>query len=116
MTPKELKEAFAHGENITELLRRESDSEQNTEEIIETAYDLQAGTYVKALETPEFLKFKEDYGVAIAAEITGLTSASSILEPGVGEGTTMSFVARSFDHRPPHIPGAGSPAAGFVRD
>ena len=105
MTPKSLKEAFAHGENITELLRQESGSEQNTEEIIEMAYDLQAGTYVKALETPEIYQCKENYSDAIANEISGLTSASSILEPGVGEGTTMSFVIQSFDQRPPHIHG-----------
>lgn len=105
MTPKALIKAFARGENITELLRRELSSEQNTEEIIETAYDLQAGSYVKALETPEMLKHKEDYGEAIASVISDLTSASSILEPGVGEGTTMSFVVRSFDNRPPHIHG-----------
>ena len=105
MTPKEIKEAFERLENITELLRRESNSEQNTEEIIETAYDLQTGSYVKALETAEMLKHKEDYGEAIAAEISGLTSASSILEPGVGEGTTMSFVIRSFDNKPRHVHG-----------
>ena len=105
MTPKVLKEAFARGENITELLRRESNSDQNTEEIIETAYDLQTGSYVRALESPEMLKHKEDYGEAIAAEISALTSVSSILEPGVGEGTTMSFVVRSLDSRPPHIHG-----------
>jgi ubiquinone/menaquinone biosynthesis C-methylase UbiE len=105
MTPKALKEAFARGENITELLRQESGSEQNTEEIIETAYDLQTGSYVRALDTPEMLNHKEDYGDAIAAEISDLTSASSILEPGVGEGTTMSFVVRAFDSRPAHIHG-----------
>ena len=105
MTPKELKEAFACGENITELLRRESNSEQNTEGIIEMAYDLQTGSYVKELETPELLKHKKKYGDAIVAEITDLTSASSILEPGIGEGTTMSFVVQAFDNRPPHIHG-----------
>lgn len=105
MKPTALKEAFARGENITELLRRESNSEQNTEEIIETAYDLQAGSYVRALENPEILSFKQKYGKAIAAEISCLTSSSSILEAGVGEGTTMSFVIRALENWPIHIHG-----------
>lgn len=105
MTPKALKNAFARSENITELLRGKLNSEQNTEEIIETAYDLQAGSYVRALEFPEMLKHKQVYGEAIASEISRLTSAGSILEPGVGEGTTMSFVVRSFDNKPRHVHG-----------
>lgn len=105
MTPNELKEAYTRGENITELLRRQFGSEKNTEEIIQAAYDLQTGSYVKALESLEMLRHKEDYGRAIALEISSLTCAGSILEPGVGEGTTMSFVIRAFENRPPHIHG-----------
>ena len=105
MNPKALKEAYDRGENITELLRQELDSEQNTEEIIETAYDLQTGSYVRALDSPEMLTHKQEYGAAIAAEISRLTTATSILEPGVGEGTTLSFVARGFDTAPQHLHG-----------
>ena len=105
MTPKALKEAYARGENITELLRQESGSGHNTEEIIETAYDLQSGSYIKALESPDMLKHKTDYGAAIASEIAELTSAGSILEPGVGEGTTLSFVTRALENKPAHIHG-----------
>ena len=78
MNPKALKEAYDRGENITELLRQELDSEQNTEEIIETAYDLQTGSYVRALDSPEMLAHKQEYGAAIAAEISRLTTATSI--------------------------------------
>ncbi|MEO0510376.1 MAG: class I SAM-dependent methyltransferase [Verrucomicrobiota bacterium] len=105
MKPNEIKEAFLRGENITELLRRASNSKQNTEEIIETAYDLQTGSYIKALESPEMFQHKLDYGNAIAAKISSLTQANSILEPGVGEGTTLSFVIQSFDKQPEHIHG-----------
>ncbi|MEE2643165.1 MAG: class I SAM-dependent methyltransferase [Planctomycetota bacterium] len=95
MHPTELKVAFDRGENITDLLRRETQSEANTEEIIETAYDLQAGSYVAALDDPSFREYKEKYGKAIADVLTSLVDdGGSILEPGVGEGTTLSFVMK----------------------
>ena len=105
MNPKELKEAYQRGENITELLRKESNSEQNTEEIIETAYDLQTGSYVRALDSPDMFRHKQEYGATIAAEISKLTSPRSILEPGVGEGTTLSFVIKAFEQTPKHVHG-----------
>ena len=49
---RELKEAYARGENITSLLRTEQGTSANSEEIIEIAYDLQAGRYIAALEKP----------------------------------------------------------------
>ena len=105
MNPKALKEAYDRGENITELLRQTTDSDQNTEEIIETAYDLQTGSYIKALDSPEMFQHKQEYGAAIAAEISKLTSPQSILESGVGEGTTLSFVTKAFEQTPPHVHG-----------
>ena len=103
MHPSELKAAFDRGENITDLLRRETRSETNTEEIIETAYDLQTGSYVNALGDPAFREYKEKHGKAIADILMTLVDdGGSVLEPGVGEGTTLSFVMKycgsSFDH------------------
>jgi len=67
-------------------------AEENTEEIIETAYDLQSGSYVKGLDSPELHAHKVEYGAAIAREILSLTKPTSIIEAGIGEGTTFSFV------------------------
>ena len=95
MHPSELKAAFQRGENITNLLRREAASETNTEEIIETAYDLQAGSYIASLNEPSFFLHKEEYGRTIASVVKSLIpEGGSVLEPGVGEGTTLSFVAK----------------------
>ena len=103
MHPSELRAAFERGENITDLLRRETKSDLNTEEIIETAYDLQTGSYVDALNDLSFRQHKVQYGEAIADVLTGLVSdGGSVLEPGVGEGTTLSFLMKScsssFEH------------------
>lgn len=105
MNPKALKEAYDRGENITELLREATDSQQNSEEIIETAYDLQTGSYVRALDSPDMFEHKQEYGAAIAAEISKLTSPQSILEPGVGEGTTLSLVTKALGQTPLHVHG-----------
>ena len=92
MNPKELSEAYARGENNTALLKGLSTVDFNTEEMIETAYDLQSGSYVRDLDDPERCQHKVDYGRTIAEEILALTQPTSILEAGVGEGTTFSFV------------------------
>ena len=95
MHPKKIKEAFARGENITSLLKKVADHKQNTEEIIETAYDLQSGSYVKLLDSPQHKAHRELSGKGIAAEILNLTNPKSILEAGIGEGTGFSFVVQN---------------------
>lgn len=97
MNPKELANAYARGENITALLKGLSQVDYNTEEVIETAYDLQAGSYIASLEDPIMYQHKSDYGQAIAQEILALTNPTSLLEAGVGEGTTFSFVLKNLN-------------------
>ena len=41
------KQAYSEGKNVTEFLRSEFQESQNTSEIIEIAYDLQAGSYIE---------------------------------------------------------------------
>ena len=100
MNPKELAEAYARGENITALLKGLSTVNFNTEEMIETAYDLQSGSYVRDLDDPERYQHKVDYGRTIAEEILALTQPTSLLEAGVGEGTTFSFVLTGLNNFP----------------
>lgn len=97
MHPSELRAAFDRGENITELLRREATSSANSEEIIETAYDLQSGSYIAAMQEPSFRQQKVEYCKAIAQVLTTLLpqGGGAILEPGIGEGTTLSFVMQA---------------------
>ena len=92
MHPNEIKEAFERGENITQLLRRETGGNGNTEEIIEIAYDMQAGSYISQLNDPVFEALKRKYAEAIAAQLQTLGIGGSVLEVGVGECTTLSYV------------------------
>ncbi len=97
MHPQELKRAYERGENITALLKGLDGTKQNTEENIELAYDLQTGSYVKALDDPAALRHKELYTQAIADVFRGLGPITSLLEGGVGEGTTLSHVLDALD-------------------
>jgi len=87
------KSAFEKGQNITTLLKERLGLEQNSAEIIEIAYDLQAGSYI------ESVKNKRDSWKAYTAEIAGILSsycaaAESVLDVGTGEMTTLAGVAK----------------------
>ncbi len=100
MHPRELRRAYERGENISALLRAQTPAGLPSEESIETAYDLQAGSYVDALANPELLEQKVRYGEKIAALLGELGPIGSLLEAGVGEGTTLASVLDAMTVRP----------------
>jgi len=95
MKPSEIKQRYLNGENITALLREANNTQTNSEEIIEVAYDLQAGSYIEAMDDPAMRAHKDEYAQQIASDILSLCEPSSILEAGVGEATTLSGVVSS---------------------
>ncbi len=103
--PRELLNAYVCGQNIISLLKDSFASDRNTEEMIELAYDLQTGSYIEALNDPDVLKYNMQYGRAIAEEILTLTAPSSILEAGIGEGTTLKFVCDALSSANPQAHG-----------
>jgi SAM-dependent methyltransferase len=90
--------AYREGRNVTETLRQQRGLAQNTAEIIETAYDLQAGTYMEAVAAaPEAAN-------AYAAEVAALLDphlpeGAALLDVGTGELTTLSLLSRHLAHR-----------------
>ena len=94
-TPRELQMLYKQGKNITQLLKEEQGLQHNTDKIIEIAYDLQTGSYIKAMENAATDKYKRDYTSEIAKTILSLCKPSSILEAGVGEATTLSGVIKN---------------------
>lgn len=99
-TPREIQLACQQGHNITTLLRTLHGQDLNTEEIIEVAYDLQAGGYVRGMESDEHARRRLAHAEAIAREIQALDSPGTLLEAGVGEATTLSGVIGAL-HLPP---------------
>lgn len=87
----EAKSVYQKGENVTNYLRTKFGSEDNTSEIIEIAYDLQAGSYV------ENVKSNFDKADSYASELSNilndnLESGDSMLDVGTGELTTLTIV------------------------
>lgn len=96
LKPHELESLYRKGVNISQLLRDESNSKNNTREMIEIAYDLQSGSYTAGMENEENAKINRRYTKGVVDAILQLCQPESILEAGVGEATTLSDVAASF--------------------
>lgn len=98
----EVKKAYSEGGNITELLRAQKNTKENTSEIIEIAYDLQAGKYT------EFAAEHKTYFSSYAEEISDLiqnhiTPNDTLLDIGTGEATTLSLVVHRLATKPLHV-------------
>lgn len=82
---------YAEGRNVTEFLRKEFKENGNTSEIIEIAYDLQAGSYI------EYVNLNRVNAELYANELAELiephlSEQSSVLDVGAGELTTLSLM------------------------
>ncbi len=95
----ELKQAYARGENISALLRARNGG-ANSEGIIETAYDLQAGSYVQSQQQQDRREYKLRYAQEIARVFSELGDPQSLIEAGVGEATTLSYVVKALETAP----------------
>lgn len=98
-TPRQLKELYKQGQNISAFLRKNMGVEHNTREIIEISYDLQTGSYIDAMQNEKMAKHKEEYSREIANTILSLCEPTSVLEAGVGEATTLSGVLKNLGNK-----------------
>lgn len=94
--------AWQQGENVTELLRRQQGVDFNTPQIIETAYDLQAGTYI------DYVRGNAERTGRFADEIAALLGpqlreGDALLDVGSGELTTLAGVCQRLDTLPRHV-------------
>jgi SAM-dependent methyltransferase len=99
---KEAKDAFENGENVTTLLRKQKNIDYNTPEIIEIAYDLQAGEYIAGTErNPDFaIKYASECNTILDRYVT---SDTSLLDIGTGEMTTLSMIIKTLKSKPKNI-------------
>lgn len=96
------KAVFSKGGNVTEYLRSKTDSRANSSDIIEIAYDLQAGSYI------EGVKQNGKQITAYTGELSSILSSyvssnMSLLDVGTGELTTLSFLMKHGALRPADI-------------
>lgn len=105
MTPWELKEACEQGRNLMELLREPDGSSGNDERAIELSYDLQAGSYIRHVESTVGWEQRRRFGAHLAEIFSALGPVESLLEAGVGEATTLWHVLARMSGPPRHIHG-----------
>ncbi len=98
----EAKKKYAEGQNITEHLRAQKNVASNTSEIIETAYDLQAGTYI------EHVKNNPAKAASYTNELAQILSkhvkqTDLLVDIGTGELTTLSPLINGLIQKPKAI-------------
>ncbi|MDF1815515.1 MAG: class I SAM-dependent methyltransferase, partial [Verrucomicrobiales bacterium] len=105
-TPRELRDAYDRGENIIQLLNGEV-GDPPGETSIELSYDLQSGGYVEAFDArAEVRDRKKVFMGAVKSIIDDLGGVESVLDAGVGEGTTLWSFLSQFENPPPIIHGS----------
>ncbi len=99
-----IKKIYQKEENIIQYLKDSNKSKKNTREMIMISYDFQSGSYIKAVrKKPEF---HEKYTRAISKVINELgVKYNSILEAGVGDGTTLAHLIPKLKITPKKIYG-----------
>ncbi len=105
LTPQDLRAAYDRGENISALLRSHSGTLENSEEIIQLSYDLQAGSYIATQSDETWRGVVGRYAEAIADQFCGLGPIHSLLDAGVGEATTLLRVLQSMTQPPAVVHG-----------
>ena len=100
---KKIRKLYDEGVNIIKYIKNESQSDKNTSEMVMISYDLQAGSYIKkAQENP---KWESEYSDAYAKIFDQLGKYHSILEVGVGEGTTLYNLVSRMSNVPSNVYG-----------
>ena len=93
------KAAYHAGKNVTELLRKQKGLEHNTPDIIEAAYDLQAGTYIAG--TRKNIDAASMYADELASSLAShIKDTTSLLDIGSGELTTISLTLQRLQTKP----------------
>ncbi|MCR4378565.1 MAG: class I SAM-dependent methyltransferase [Rhodospirillales bacterium] len=96
------KEAFENGENVTALLRQQMGVDFNTPEIIEIAYDIQSGSYLKYVENN---KLQNSLYCKEASDIVQkyIKKTDILMDVGTGEMTTLSLLVKNLTMHPRRI-------------
>jgi SAM-dependent methyltransferase len=99
---RELLELYRQGLNITEHLRAREGAELNSETAILYAYDVQAGSYVRAMADPAFAA-KKRAAAARIAEVLGRLDFDTMLDAGTGEATSLAELLPLLPRRPEQV-------------
>ena len=92
---------YKDGVNIIDHLRKQLGTQLNTEQLVETSYDMQAGSYVDYVEqNPEACK---PYQAEVSRLLESfIATGDTVVDVGTGEMTTLAPVARASYHKVSH--------------
>lgn len=93
-----IKKLYSENKNIIKYLKELDERKSNSIEDIMISYDFQAGTYIQ--EYKKDSSFKEKYCACLGNIIESLESYETILEVGVGEGTTLGPLLNFLKNKP----------------
>ena len=93
--PKYWAQEYKNGKNVSYEMKKVYQEENNTKEIIEMSYDLQSGSYIEGMKNKDYKKHKNEYSKELAKIIKNLCKVKTVMEAGVGEGTTLSGVIQN---------------------
>jgi len=80
------------------FIRENENKNSNSFDAILASYDLQTGSYINNLRKPTFRKVLNNYTQSLA-EILNSLHFNSILEAGVGEGTTLAYLLKKLENQ-----------------
>lgn len=101
---REIRALYDRGENITRWIQSREGTDRNSITAILYSYDAQAGSYIDSLKDPAALALKENLGRDLGALLDKL-APHSLLEAGIGEGTSLAPVLTHMNRRPVHVLG-----------
>lgn len=94
-----IKELYENKQNLTEYFKLSQNKTELSSAEVELIYDLQSGNYSSRYEYDDaYKKYKDKYTDEIVYHINSLNfKFNSILEAGIGEGTTFCDVIKKLD-------------------
>jgi ubiquinone/menaquinone biosynthesis C-methylase UbiE len=101
---REIRALYDRGENVTRWIQDHEEADSNSITAILYSYDAQAGSYVDALKDPAARALKQNLGRELGT-ILGNLAPSSLLEAGIGEGTSLAPVLNQMGKGPAHVLG-----------
>lgn len=94
---RQARAVYAQGGNVTQHLRENLNCDHNTPQIIELAYELQAGSYIRFINSQ--MEYARERAREQATHISPyLSSEKRILDVGTGELTNLSLLLHELDN------------------
>lgn len=101
---REIRALYDRGDNITRWVQSQEGTDRNSVTAILYSYDAQAGSYIDNLKGSAALALKEGLGRDLGG-LLDKVAPDSLLEAGIGEGTSLAPILVHMSKRPSQVLG-----------